>query len=165
MSNPTTAEMPSGSTAPKNDFTLERTKTSDLKPPVIEHPDGVIHYLLCELLAYKEIDDKMEIPKPQEATAPSDGQTPSESIGGPTAQSGHSGEVGKGDKPEFKTDAHPIYIYRCFILKCLAELLQSYNRSKIDFINFSRKADPHVSTPSKPRSGVLNYLLNVLVPV
>ncbi|KAI2483969.1 hypothetical protein Ptr902_02909 [Pyrenophora tritici-repentis] len=76
-----------------------------------------------------------------------------------------SSEPAKSEKPVFKADAHPIYIYRCFILKCLAELLQSYNRTKIEFINFSRKADPYAVTPSKPRSGVLNYLLNNLVPI
>ncbi|KAF1938115.1 hypothetical protein EJ02DRAFT_32594 [Clathrospora elynae] len=159
------------SEAPKQPF-LERTKTSDLKLPVVENPDGVIHYLLCELLAYKEAEDKPEPPKPAEATpeAQDNAQLTSVStpIPGPatsTATSTTPAEPIKTEKPVFKADAHPIYIYRCFILKCLAELLQSYNRTKIEFINFSRKADPYTSTPSKPRSGVLNYLLNNLVPI
>ncbi|PSN61279.1 hypothetical protein BS50DRAFT_681072 [Corynespora cassiicola Philippines] len=143
---------------------LERTKTSDLKVPVVENPDGVIHYLLCELLAYKEIEDKPDAPKPAENTEA--GQEASQSASEPSpAPSTSTAEPNKPEKPEFKAEAHPIYIYRCFILKCLAELLQSYNRTKIEFINFSRKADPYAMTPSKPRSGVLNYLLNNLVPV
>jgi E3 ubiquitin-protein ligase HUWE1 len=144
--------------------TLERTKTSDLKLPVIENPDGVIHYLLCELLAYKEVDDIAEVPKPiEKVDQPQDTQQPAASS---SATPGHTAvEQPKSDKVEFKADNNPIYIYRCFILKCLAELLQSYSRTKIEFINFSRKADPYTSTPSKPRSGVLNYLLSNLVPV
>ncbi|KAF2190861.1 E3 ubiquitin-protein ligase HUWE1 [Zopfia rhizophila CBS 207.26] len=149
---------------PKKVPTLERTKTSDLKPPVVENPDGVTHYLLCELLAYKDIDDKLEPPKEAEKT--SDSQDSSQATTGSTSTaSGSSSDQTKSEKTEFKADAHPIYIYRCFILRCLAELLQSYNRTKIEFINFSRKADPHATTPSKPRSGVLNYLLSALVPV
>ncbi|KAI1531603.1 HUL4 Ubiquitin-protein ligase [Pyrenophora tritici-repentis] len=97
-----------------------------------------------------------------ERTKTSDLKSGSEMTPIPTAA---SSEPAKSEKPVFKADAHPIYIYRCFILKCLAELLQSYNRTKIEFINFSRKADPYAVTPSKPRSGVLNYLLNNLVPI
>lgn len=153
---------------------LERTKTTDLKLPVVENPDGVIHYLLCELLAYKEIEDKVEPPKPAEPApepAPETSEASGSSAGAQpapeeaSAPSTTTPETSKSDKPTFKADQHPIYIYRCFILRCLAELLQSYNRTKIEFINFSRKADPYTMTPSKPRSGVLNYLLNVLVPI
>ncbi|USP81000.1 hypothetical protein yc1106_08274 [Curvularia clavata] len=151
------------SEAPKQPF-LERTKTSDLKIPVVENPDGVIHYLLCELLAYKEAEDKPEPPKPADNTSGEQTTTESSSDAAATPASA-STESTKTEKPVFKADAHPIYIYRCFILKCLAELLQSYNRTKIEFINFSRKADPYTVTPSKPRSGVLNYLLNNLVPI
>jgi E3 ubiquitin-protein ligase HUWE1 len=145
---------------------LERTKTSDLKVPVVENSDGVIHYLLCELLAYKEIDDTPEASK--SAETPSEGQETGNDELVPDAASAPAAaptEASKSDKPVFKADAHPIYIYRCFLLKCLAELLQSYNRTKIEFISFSRKADPYTTTPSKPRSGVLNYLLNTLVPI
>jgi E3 ubiquitin-protein ligase HUWE1 len=157
----------SNEAVPKQPF-LERTKTSDLKVPVVENPDGVIHYLLCELLAYKEAEDKPEPAKPADKpteTVPG-GPATSELISDATATPATTpAESTKPEKPVFKADAHPIYIYRCFILKCLAELLQSYNRTKVEFINFSRKADPYAVTPSKPRSGVLNYLLNNLVPI
>lgn len=158
------SDRPKETSEPVEQPVLERTKTSDLKPPVVENPDGVIHYLLCELLAYKEIDDKPEPPKTTEKAD----QTTQDQLSAPgsaSVPSSTNAEQQKTEKLEFKADAHPIYIYRCFILKCLAELLQSYNRTKIEFINFSRKADPYATTPSKPRSGVLNYLLNNLVPV
>ncbi|OAG07034.1 uncharacterized protein CC84DRAFT_1258239 [Paraphaeosphaeria sporulosa] len=153
------------SEAPKQP-SLERTKTSDLKLPVVENPDGIIHYLLCELLAYKEVEDKPTPPKVSEKDEEAPQQSTTNAASTATSETANpSTEQTKSEKVEFKAENHPIYIYRCFILKCLAELLQSYNRTKIEFINFSRKADPYVTTPSKPRSGVLNYLLNVLVPV
>ncbi|KAF1917118.1 hypothetical protein BDU57DRAFT_548679 [Ampelomyces quisqualis] len=160
---PAEEDRPKETTEPKQPL-LERTKTADLKVPVAENKDGVIHYLLCELLAYKEIEDTPEVPKP--ADTPAGGQSAREAasdVAVPNA--GVAPEPSRQEKPVFKADAHPIYIYRCFLLKCLAELLQSYNRTKIEFISFSRKADPYTTTPSKPRSGVLNYLLNTLVPI
>jgi E3 ubiquitin-protein ligase HUWE1 len=150
---------------------LERTKTADLKVPTLENSDGVIHYLLCELLAYKEIDDTPEPSKAPETSAEpsktdqSEQSAPDANASEASTPAPTTPEPSKPEKPVFKADAHPIYIYRCFLLKCLAELLQSYNRTKVEFISFSRKADPYTTTPSKPRSGVLNYLLNTLVPI
>lgn len=167
---PAEQDQPKESTeAPPKQPLLERTKTSDLKVPVVENSDGVIHYLLCELLAYKEIEDTPEPAKLTENGA----ETKDKSQNVSSDANSHAvspsvpatTEPSKTEKPSFKADAHPIYIYRCFLLKCLAELLQSYNRTKIEFISFSRKADPYMTTPSKPRSGVLNYLLNNLVPI
>ncbi|MCJ1392495.1 hypothetical protein MMC18_005362 [Xylographa bjoerkii] len=152
----------------------EKPKTSDVKPPVVEHPDGVIHYLLTQLLSYKDVEDKQPESSLKEVTqeassAPSSdvemvngsSQSPSPSMA-PNVADNESEK--KGEKPEFKPDQHPIHIYRCFLLQCLSELLSCYNRAKVEFINFSRKADPKAMTPSKPRSGVLSYLLNVLLP-
>jgi E3 ubiquitin-protein ligase HUWE1 len=160
---PAEADRPKETTEPKQPI-LERTKTADLKVPVVENSDGVIHYLLCELLAYKEIEDTPEAPKT--ADTPAEGQSTHQATSEAAVLNATAApEPSKQEKPVFKADAHPIYIYRCFLLKCLAELLQSYNRTKVEFISFSRKADPYTTTPSKPRSGVLNYLLNTLVPI
>ncbi|KAF2201941.1 hypothetical protein GQ43DRAFT_480293 [Delitschia confertaspora ATCC 74209] len=142
---------------------LERTKTGELKAPVVENPDGVIHYLLCELLAYKDVEEQIPVSSDKTTTTPQPSTWPLDDQDSTRSSPSPSNEQNK--KPEFKAEEHPVYIYRCFILKCLAELLHSYNRTKVEFINFSRKADPHATTPSKPRSGVLNYLLNNLVPV
>ena len=150
---------------------IQKTKTSDVKAPVVEHPSGVIYYLLYELLSYKEVEDKESIPPNKEAeesssTLPADSSlTNGSSAEIPSVSTASEDSSRKSEKPEFKIEQHPIYIYRCFILQCLAELLQCYNRTKIEFINFSRKADPKATTPSKPRSAVLNYLLNDLIPV
>lgn len=154
----------------------DKGKSTELKPPVVENPDGVIHYLLSELLSYKDVDDKephTETSEPSHAQGRDQAESQADvemstderspTASGADAQDARNSK--KPEKPAFKADEHPIYIYRCFLLQCLTELLSSYNRTKVEFINFSRKADPHATTPSKPRSGILNYLLNALVPI
>ncbi|KAL8948008.1 MAG: hypothetical protein Q9222_005767 [Ikaeria aurantiellina] len=161
-----------------------KTKATEVKPPVVEHPSGVIHFILCEILSYKEVEDKdpsiskpksSEIRSHESSEAILETPPPTSDTEGlwistetPTPESGsQDGEVDfkKAGKPEFKAEEHPIYVYRCFLLQCLTELLQSYNQTKVEFINFSRKADPKAITPSKPRSGLLSYLLNDLIPL
>ncbi|KAG9696288.1 E3 ubiquitin-protein ligase pub1, partial [Aureobasidium melanogenum] len=154
---------------------IERTKTSDLKPPSIENPDGVIQFLLKELSSYKDVEDKeVQPPKPTSSEAPA-AATPSDvemsdstptPVAEPAPTPSTDSEAKQSDnKPVFKAEQHPIFAYRCFILHCLVELLGSYNRTKIEFINFSRKAEYQASTPSKPRSGLLNYFLTSLIPL
>ncbi|KAH7156147.1 hypothetical protein EDB81DRAFT_378977 [Dactylonectria macrodidyma] len=129
------------------------------KRPVVENPDGVIHFLLCELVNYREVDDKeILVPdKDLKADMPStSGQPSSVSKESNTAT---DSKDKKPSKPVFKAEEHPIFVYRCFLLNCLAELLQSYNRTKMEFINFKRSAPLTTSTPIKPRSSVLNYLI------
>ena len=151
----------------------QKSKGSDTKAPVVQHPSGVIHWLLCELLTYKEVVDKDQVSaakpapvqdsvrEPESDVEMDDGVTPTVAVSPQPVESNSN----KKDKLEFKPEQHPIYIYRCFLLQCLTELLRCYNRTKIEFINFSRRADGKATTPSKPRSSVLNYLLNDLIPV
>lgn len=162
-----------GTSSEDKDKDKDKGKGAELKPPVVENPDGVIHYLLSELLSYKDVDDKDPPAESSEQSAQnqSASQTDVEMVNddqstpasGADAQGNRDSK--KPEKPAFKADDHPIYIYRCFLLQCLTELLSSYNRTKVEFINFSRKADPLATTPSKPRSGILNYLLNALIPI
>ncbi len=153
-----------------------KTKLPETKAPVVEHPSGVIHYLLQELLTYKDVEDKDPVSAVKELTAETSNESlatmdmaNSSVVGGQNTSRNNSApalpDTKKAEKPEYKPSEHPIHVYRNFILQCLAELLHSYNRTKIEFINFSRKADPKAMTPSKPRSGVLNYLLNDVIPV
>ncbi|KAB5586032.1 hypothetical protein GE09DRAFT_1210617 [Coniochaeta sp. 2T2.1] len=170
---------PSTESADKEMQEAPKTPASDLKRPVLEHPDGVVHFLLCELLNYRDVEDKeiasqvTQNPKDQgKPEAESSASTPAETPVGtpvltPSAEAQASDEVGekekKASKPIFKTDEHPIFIYRCFLLHCLTELLQSYNRAKVEFINFKRSAPIQSGTPIRPRSSVLNYLLHDLL--
>lgn len=131
----------------------------DSKRPVVENPDGVIHFLLCEIVNYREVEDK-EIPSTikeakfevePNAEGPIDSSI--ESIAAEAKDK-------KQTKPVFKAEEHPIFVYRCFLLSCLTELLQSYTRTKVEFINFKRSAPPlSATTPVKPRSSILNYLI------
>ncbi|KYK61208.1 TOM1 protein [Drechmeria coniospora] len=131
----------------------------DSKRPVVENPDGVIHFLLCELVNYREVDDK------EPPTVGKDSQSDTEAGKGAQDDSSDDKQTSDGkdkkqSKPLFKSEEHPIFVYRCFLLSCLAELLQSYTRTKVEFINFKRSAPPlTINTPIKPRSSILNYLI------
>ena len=141
---------------------VEDAKTAEIKIPVVEHPDGIIHFLLSELLSYKDVEDRESKTSNDATEGPSD--TTADASNATEADGDQVKETSdKAEKPRFKADEHPIFIYRCFLMHCLTELLYSYNQTKIEFISFSRKADPLAATPSKARSGVLNYLLNGLV--
>ena len=141
------------------------------KAPVIENPDGVIHFLLCELLNYKDVEDKdatiqsTEKPAPESSTANVDATMVDIASSIAASTPTEAKDAKKPGKQEFKVEEHPIYIYRCFLLQCLTELLSCYNRTKIEFINFKRSAPPQPMTPSKPRSSVVNYLLTDLIPI
>lgn len=143
----------------------EDGKLPETKVPVVKHPDGVIHFILSELISCKDIDveDKDFVPESENDNGQTSGR--SNNADNPSAQASKDPQdkQEKADKQRFKTDDHPIFMYRCFLMHCLTELLYSYNQTKIEFISFSRKADPLAATPSKWRSGVLNYLLNSLV--
>ncbi|KAK4212207.1 E3 ubiquitin protein ligase [Rhypophila decipiens] len=146
---------------------VPKTPAHEIKRPVLENPDGVIHFLLCELLKYKEIEDKEP---PSQAAKEYKGPGESSSTGADVASSSgdeQSSEAKdkdmKASKTAFKSEDHPIFIYRCFLLNCLTELLRSFTRAKVEFINFKRSAPIQTNTPIKPRSSVLNYLLNDLL--
>ncbi|KAL8872238.1 MAG: hypothetical protein Q9174_002099 [Haloplaca sp. 1 TL-2023] len=162
-----------------------KSKAVEIKAPIIENPSGVIHYILCELLSYKDVEDKDPSSTGRKSSETVSHEMATEGVtddftvdteihslarprATPTSEPGFGTEESgskKVEKPQFKAEQHPIYVYRCFLLQCLTELLNSYNRTKIEFINFSRKIDPKAMTPSKPRSGILNYLLSDLIPV
>jgi E3 ubiquitin-protein ligase HUWE1 len=134
-------------------------KLSDSKRPVVENPDGVVHFLLCELVNYREVDDKEPTVTGKETQLDLNlGNTSSESIA--KEESTPESKDKKPTKPQFKAEEHPIFVYRCFLLNCLSELLQSYTRAKVEFINFKRSAPPlSTGTPIKPRTSILNYLI------
>jgi E3 ubiquitin-protein ligase HUWE1 len=141
------------------------------KLPLVENPDGVIHFLLCELLNYRDVEDK-DPASASTNTTEKNGASSNSDVAMAGASSSPGSSLSKDSKSskssakqDFKSEDHPIYIYRCFILQCLTELLSSYNRTKIEFINFKRSAPPQAMTPSKPRSSVVNYLLFDLIPI
>ncbi|KAK3691898.1 E3 ubiquitin-protein ligase tom1, partial [Vermiconidia calcicola] len=146
-------------------------KVAEVKPLSVEVTDGVVQFLLRELSNYKDVEEKPTAPVKDQSAPNVDESTgdvdmadastaTATSMPAANGTSSASSSNGKTDKPTFKPEEHVIYIYRCFIMQCLAELLASYNRTKVEFINFSRKPETTPATPSKPRAGTLNYLLN-----
>ncbi|KAI1492854.1 hypothetical protein F5X96DRAFT_318835 [Biscogniauxia mediterranea] len=133
----------------------------DLKRPVLENPDGVVHFLLCELLNYREVEDKDVSQPPKDSKQ--EGHHGLATTSAAESEERPIESKDKKSKASFKAEEHPIFIYRCFLLHCLTELLQSYNRTKVEFINFKRSAPLFANTPVKPRSSVLNYILSDLL--
>jgi E3 ubiquitin-protein ligase HUWE1 len=66
-------------------------------------------------------------------------------------------------KTPFRSADHPEYLYRCLLLQCLTELLASYMSCKLEFINHSRKGGKDPTTPGKPRTAVLHFLMHDLL--
>lgn len=140
-----------------------KSSSAESRRPVVEKPDGVVHFLLCELLNYREVVDKEPSDVSKDSVTPGDATpgTPNSESVPLDEQTGDKDK--KTAKAPFKAEEHPIFVYRCFLLNCLAELLQSYTRTKMEFINFKRSAPMFANTPVKPRAGVLNYLLQDLL--
>ncbi|SMR44117.1 unnamed protein product [Zymoseptoria tritici ST99CH_3D1] len=177
---PVTASEPtdvvSDQSAPTEDVSAAPKSSEARPPPITDSTDGVIQFLLRELSNFKDVEDKPVAVAKESQNEKSAAETPSadvemsdagassNALDGSSAAATASADTKNNTKPAFKPEDHAIYIYRCFVLQCLAELLASYNRTKVDFINFSRKSDANPSTPMKPRAGTLNYLLNTLLP-
>lgn len=145
-------------------------KATEVKMPSVEGSDGIVQFLLRELSSYREVADPVSGREPQQDLSGSETATVDIEMADVSPAIANFTALpkpldAKSEKPPFRAEEHTIYIYRCFLLQCLAELVACYNRSKLEFINFSRKSDAQPATPSKPRSGTLNYLLNVLLPV
>lgn len=148
-----------------------KTPAVETKPPVLENPDGVVHFILSELLNYREVEDK-EVAPPSAAAAPGNdkdkdvknpGDSGTAAAAASTTPETSTDKEKKPATPKFLAEEHPIFVYRCFLLNCLTELLQSYTRAKVEFINFKRNAPIQAATPVKPRSSVLNYLIHDLL--
>ena len=148
----------------------EKNKPIEAKTLTVDKPDGVTHWLLSQLLSYKDVEDKDAQPTPKDALKTLDdvvstNQTPNgNSTASNSSEASKAENDKKTEKSEYQAEQHPIFNYRCFILQCLTELLMSYRSAKVEFINFSSKVDPKATTPSKPRSGILTYLLTRLIP-
>ncbi|PIB02137.1 E3 ubiquitin-protein ligase TOM1-like [Cercospora beticola] len=149
----------------------EGQKATESKLPTAEVPDGVVQFLLRELFIWKDVSDpspgKDTLPKnsaDEDRTADVEMADVSPAIANFTSAVQKPADA-KNERPAFKPEEHPTYLYRCFLLQCVAELVACYNSSKLEFINFKHKTNTQPATPSKPRSGTLNYLLNSLLPV
>ena len=165
-------EVPDAQPSTEQSPPQEETSSAESKVPSLSKVDGVTTFILSELLAYKDVQDRGNAPNAAQETAKTDSQgdvemsngvapTPAVDSSGPNETSSSSASLDSNS--EFKLDDHPIFVYRCILMHCLTELLQSYKMTKLNFLAFSRKADPMATGTIKPRSGVINYLLTNII--
>lgn len=67
--------------------------------------------------------------------------------------------------PTSENDGRADYLYACFLMQCLTELLFSYNTCKTAFLTYTKKktATPAKEGNPKHRATVLNFLLSELI--
>ena len=129
----------------------ETPKKSTLE---LNYSTGVVQTLLTELLNHHA--DTETAPKKDVAPVVGTNGSPPE---------GETNPVPNVPRTKLTPDECKEYAYTLFLLQAIAELVGSYNNCKLEFVNYSRRGqirDPQ--TPSKPRSMMLNYLLNDLLP-
>lgn len=142
----------------------------ELKMPILEDSEGLIGFMLQELLSIKDDeDDTSDTTKSNEQNNGDVEMTGNNSLqpgaASPTATSDVAEpSTPKLDEKPFKPQEHPNYIYRSFLLQSMTELLSSYNKAKVEFISYKCRIDLQ-GTPSKPRAAVFKYLLSNLIPV
>ncbi|KAG5459282.1 MAG: hypothetical protein BJ554DRAFT_331, partial [Olpidium bornovanus] len=124
---------------------------------------GVVPYLISELLATRHpVEGGPDLCSP--ASAGSDSNVATEPP--PPAQ---SQELPSPDKPAAETadGSESVFVYRCFLMQCLAEMVLSYPSCKLDVLNSTKRAGSakEPPTPSKVRSSFIQYILHELLPV
>jgi E3 ubiquitin-protein ligase HUWE1 len=173
-SQPTEDQEPSKESADKQEDKDDKAKdvkeqkddVLELKMPVLQNSEGLISFMLQEVLKLKDDDDKSDKPEPNGSQDDVE-MIPVDSL--PAAPVSPASSTGNDDVDNrastiFKIEDHPNFRYRCFLLAALTELLACYNKAKIEFISHKAKLD-NAGTPSKPRSGPVRFLLTNLVPV
>lgn len=129
------------------------------KKPTLElnYSSGVVQVLLTELLSH-HIDSH-----PSHTKDDSPNVTNDTSLEG-SAESSLVAAL-RTPRPKLSPEENKDYAYTLFLLQTLSELLGSYNNCKLEFVNYSRRGQVREPlTPSKPRSMMLSYLLNDLLP-
>jgi E3 ubiquitin-protein ligase HUWE1 len=147
------ATKPEGETETKESKPVppETPKKSTLE---LSYSTGVVQTLLTELLNHHS-DTEISPKKDVVPVAGTNGASPE----------GEATAVANAPRTKLTPEECKEYAYTLFLLQAIAELVGSYNNCKLEFVNYSRRGqsrDPQ--TPSKPRSMMLNYLLNDLLP-
>lgn len=132
--------------------TPETPKKSNLE---LSHSSGVVQILLSELLSHHV--DNATSSKKEEASIVGNNNS------APRMENGQV--VSAQSRTKLSPEESKDYAFTLFLLQTLSELLGSYNNCKLEFVNYSRRGQSREPlTPSKPRSMMLNYLLNDLLP-
>ncbi|KAH8107868.1 hypothetical protein BXZ70DRAFT_1014411, partial [Cristinia sonorae] len=133
-----------------------------------ESLDVIVHFLIAELMKTIRIEYPPENAAVEPVTAQPQGvassSTPPASRSGdqppaplPTSERPDEADVNRRDAD---------YIYACFLMQCLTELLFSYDSCKLAFLSYSPKKRLHTPAKeagSKHRSAAVQFLINELM--
>ncbi|THH30438.1 hypothetical protein EUX98_g3760 [Antrodiella citrinella] len=154
------------------DMQVDDTTSKD-NSVALESLDAVIHFLITELMRTVRNEYPPE-GAPTESIAPqatTDTQQPSSS----TTATPNSGSETQVPQPSASTEQQGSgevnsrdadYIYACFLMQCLTELLFSYDSCKLAFLSYSPKKRLHTAakdSASKHRTAALQFLINELM--
>lgn len=132
---------------PQKDF-LDSTFSTPTPKIALEN-SGIVHLLISELLSIKR-EDMFIVPEKTEIAL---------------RQYMQKYPQKKDKADEKKPSSKPGFHYACFLLQGLTELVGSYTNCKLDFISYSKKSQFSTTCVNfRPRSTVLNYFLNELLP-
>ncbi|KAK9767472.1 E3 ubiquitin-protein ligase tom1, partial [Basidiobolus ranarum] len=123
--------------------------------------ETLIHFLIEELMSLRfkpsKPDSELDVAVGMNVDLASDGDA----------------NTSTKEKSSLPTEEDKIFVYRCFLLQCLTELLASYPHCQSDVMTYNRvkkhSKEPHTpqkesQTPQKHRSSFLSHLLNDLLP-
>jgi E3 ubiquitin-protein ligase HUWE1 len=145
---------------PENDVQVKDTKPDLPETPKkstleLSYSSGVVQILLTELLSHHA--DATPSTKKEEA--------PISTNTGLAQGTDSNNAPPNQSRTKLTPEEAKEYAYTLFLLQALSELVGSYNNCKLEFVNYSRRGQSREPlTPSKPRSMMLNYLLNDLLP-
>ena len=94
---------------------------AEVKPPGLENLDGVIHFLLGEHLAKDALDNPLpsNLPREDIASVSMSVQMEQGESAGKSPEASQANSFSKPEKPEFKAEQHPKFLYRYIILQNL----------------------------------------------
>ncbi|KAG0231894.1 hypothetical protein BGW42_008561 [Actinomortierella wolfii] len=151
------------------------TLTDASKKYASEFSDVIISFLVSELLGTRNAP--VTPTAETSAAAPSSAHPHTSESSGTTAAASSSldqdstataGGDASTTKPTEPAPYDAVFVYRCFLLQCLNELLQAYPACKMDLMNYSRrkssKDNNNNNNTHKPKGNWLHYLINDLMP-
>ncbi|KAG0269162.1 hypothetical protein DFQ27_004558 [Actinomortierella ambigua] len=135
-----------------------------------EFSETIINFLVSELLGTRSTPTSSVAETPVAASSSVQSHATSESssaAAGATATLKKEGAASSEASTSKTAEPAPydtVFVYRCFLLQCLNELLQAYPSCKMDLMNYSRRKSGKENSTHKVKGNWLNYLINDLMP-
>ncbi|KIJ39919.1 hypothetical protein M422DRAFT_257242 [Sphaerobolus stellatus SS14] len=129
-------------------------KTANTDQMQIDEPSETVSNEALEAMLHYLISELMRVGK--------------SAVQGPTIQTPEQPKANEGNadasQQTASEEARAHYLYACFLMQCLTELLFSYNSCKMAFVNYTKKktATPAKEGTPKHRPTMLNFLISEL---